>query len=263
MNPIKTVTILGFGEMGRQIASLFYTLGYHVHIFSKSSPNQSSTIKRPIKLFQRKLNLKKKGQITFFDNLSEIPNSIVIETISENLIDKTNLYNKIHKLPIKEYCTNSSSYKPSDIGESVLGFHFFNPIYIIPIIEMGIPSNFEMSQDFKDLIDDLKFVNFEVINVTNTRGYYGNLLIFSHISTMFNLIEEHEASIHDIDRMYKAVYNQSIIKTIDIIGIDLCQTIMNNLAEEFNYLKPPKSLQNAIKQGILGKKNNTSICNLF
>lgn len=260
---MKKVAILGFGEMGKQITALLYTLGYHVHVFSKSSPNQSSSIQRKIKLFQRKLNLNKKGQVTFFDNLSEIPNSVVIETISENLTDKISLYNKIQNLTIKEYCTNSSSYKPSDIGTSVFGFHFFNPIYIIPIIEMCIPNNFEMSIDFKDLIDDLKSNNFEVINVTNTRGYYGNLLIFSHISTTFNLIENHEASIHDIDKMYMAVYSQSIIKTIDIIGIDLCQRIMNNLAEEFNYLKPPKSFQDAIDQGILGKKNNTSICNLF
>ena len=249
--------------MGKQMASLFYALGYQVHVFSKSSINQSLTTKRTIKLFQRKLNLSKTGNITFFDDLSKVPNSVVIETISESLTEKKELYNKINKLTIKEYCTNSSSYKHSDIGEFVVGVHFFNPIYIIPIIEVCTSITFEFSQDFQSLINDLKAVKFTIINVTNTRGYYGNLFVFSHISTLFNLVEEHNASIHDIDKMYQSIYNHSIIKTIDIIGIDLCQTIMSNIAEEFNYLQVPKTFQNAINHGILGKKNNTSIGDLF
>ena len=178
---MKKITILGFGVMGKQMASLFYALGYRVHVFSKSSINQSLSIKRTIKLFQRKLNLSKIGNITFLDDLSEVPNSVVIETISESLTEKIELYNKINPLTIKEYCANASSYKHSDIGAFVVGGHFFNPIYIIHIIEVCTPITFEFSQDFQSLINDLKAVIFTKINVTNTLGYYGNLFFFFFI----------------------------------------------------------------------------------
>ena len=63
--------------------------------------------------------------------------------------------------------------------------------------------------------------------------------------------------------MYQSIYDYSIVKTIGIIGIDLCQAIMNNIAEEFNYLQVPKAFQNMINHGILRKKTSISIGDLF
>ena len=199
------------------------------------------------------------GSISFLSSASEIKNTIIIETISEDLHPKKELYKQISKLTTKEYCTNSSSLVSTEIHKNIIGFHFFNPIYLFPIIEIYTPNDMSISTDFKYLLHSLKKISFSIIEVSNNRGYFGNSLIFSHISMVFKLIEEHNANFKEIEKMFLSLYNQNIFTTIDIIGIDVCLTILKNLNKTDTSYYIPKSFPLAIESKILGKKNKTSI----
>ncbi len=260
---MNTITIIGFGVMGKQIAALLITIGFNVDILTKSSTSVDPLFSKNLTLMKRTFIDDKTGSINFLSCESEIKDTIIIETVSEDIHLKKELYKRISRFTNKEYCTNSSSLVSTEIHKNAIGFHFFNPIYLFPIIEIHAPNNISNSTDFECLLHSLKKASFSIIEVSNTRGYFGNSLIFSHISTVFKLIEKHNANYIEIEKMFKLLYNQNIFTTIDIIGIDTAFEIIKNLNLIDSDYYVPEIFTVALRKHILGKKNNTSIKSLI
>ena len=144
---MNTITIIGFGVMGKQIAALLVGLGFNIDILTRSSTSLDASFSKNLKLIKKKFLFDNEGSISFLSSASEIKNTIIIETISEDLHPKKELYKQISKLTTKEYCTNSSSLVSTEIHKNIIGFHFFNPIYLFPIIEIYTPNDMSISTD--------------------------------------------------------------------------------------------------------------------
>ena len=255
----KEIGILGFGVMGKQLASLFFLLGYNVTVWTRNEKDFIPTLNRAIKMLTRQLGSDselKEGAVSFTTNLNQMEMPIIVESLIENLDVKKQI-NKNFKDKNLSYFTNSSSLSPRDIGEEVEGFHFFNPIHLklVEYTSSKIPS-----ASFSTLLENLKGRGFDTICVEYNRGYIGNFLLFKEISHFFELIERYHYSVDSLQIVYKRLFNQqNIIGIIDIVGVDTTLKIFENLKEEYIDLYIPKILQLAIKRGVLGKKNKTSI----
>ena len=89
-------------------------------------------------------------------------------------------------------------------------------------------------------------------------------MLFREIINAFIMIEQYEYSQASITNIYKSLgRNYDLFSVIDLIGVDTTYRILENLKEQDNSLYLPTTLREAIKVNILGRKNNTSICQLL
>lgn len=251
------INILGSGVMGKQIAALFYLGGFQVNVWDSQQIDEPA-LTRQIKLTGKFIRTEKQGRIDFFYDIEEIRNAITIESVIEDIGVKRYLYEKISKKITMPYFTNASSYSMFEIGENANAMHFFNPIHL-GLVEVFLISE-ESSKQIRSILDYFAEINFEVIEVKKNRGYIGNYLLFHEISEILRLIEKYGYSIEAVSRVYNKIYQgRDVFSIIDLIGIDVVNKIILNLKEEDSSLYVPYSLDLALKNNVLGKKNGTSI----
>lgn len=258
------MVILGFGTMGKQIAALLLLLGYDVVIWSYSQKeDDEQQLQRYLKLLRKQLKFDIEISVStqnFIYDLDSLPCGMYIECVKEDLELKKMLYEKfIQKSEI--YFSNTSSYELSEIGSEAKGLHFFNPISLQLVEYYSVE---KPDSAFQSLLDKLSNQGFTLVPVKDNRGFIANYILFNEISMVFKLIEVYKYSYEQINIIYTKLYDQrNIFQIIDIVGIDLTQKIIKNLAEKDNTIYEPKLFQIALNQNILGKKNKTSILDIM
>jgi len=257
---MKNINIIGCGLMGSQIASLFSIMGYEVNIWNRSDVDEKS-LKRQKKIIIKLLKTEDRdGKINFIKNFNDLQNNITIESLAENIDLKKKYLAQLEKKVSKEIFTNSSSIKTDMISKKLNLLHFFNPIYlrIIEYKKINV-----LSGEAEEIFDDLKKMNFDLIEVENFTGFAFNKILFAEISNFFLLIEKENVKKEEILRIFKKINNNlNVLNTLDLIGIDVSLNILENLKKEYNFYIP-EILYSCKSQKILGKKNRTSIKTIF
>ncbi len=250
------INVLGFGLMGKQIAALLYLTGCKVNLYSRKEIEEKDFLKQ-VKILKKRISTVTEGTVTFFNQISELPNCITIESIIEDIKAKKQIYQDIRKNNNSLYFTNTSSYSPLEIASDVLGLHFFNPINL-GLIEAFL--NDRQSDEIDNLIEKFKHLEYEVVNVDINRGYIGNYILFHEISSALKLVEKFNYNVNQINQVYSKLYDgRDIFFIIDLIGIDVVFKILNNLREEDETIYIPKILKMALDKNVLGRKNKTTI----
>ena len=246
------INVLGSGHMGKQICSLFVVLGHTVKIWHNSQQNQEKTIQNEISKIEKHFNIKSDGDFLFVQNINELENTLTIETVKEDLSIKKEI---ISKLNFKDNIfSNTSSLKLSKIGENINGFHFMNPI-TIPLIELCKKNSYS-NELLDELILSLKKLSYNIIDVNDKSGFLINRILFNEISYFFYLYEVEKISINDLKKINKTlVKNIDPIKTVNMIGVDTCLSILENLNKENQNIYVPNILRISVKNGTLGYKN--------
>lgn len=257
------INIVGFGLMGRQIASLFYLMGYSVNVFSRSEITEKQFLREVKRVGRNYLEVlgTKKGAYNFLYDLSELPNIPTIECVSENIDLKKEIYTKIRQNNESEYFTNTSSFSPSEVADDVMGMHFFNPISL-GLVELTSKEN-KNSRNLNLIIESLSKFGLDVVSTKFNRAYVGNFILFHEISSAFKLVEKYGYTVDSINRVYKKLYgNRDIFNIIDLVGVDVSLQILKNLKEIDSTVYVPKLLEKAMNNNVLGRKNKTSIKSL-
>ena len=258
------IIILGSGIMGRQISALMSLLDFNVTVFSRKNfiKEINWNKKKLSKLLKIKLNENVINYNNFDENYNQ--NSLIIECVSENLGLKKKIYEKFQHVKFGYY-TNSSSFLSSEISETTGLMHFFNPINL-KILEVIQPVKINVKNDlvYETILKRLKDINFKIFNVNPNRGYLGNSIIFFQISNFFYLYEKLKYNKDDIIDLSKELeINLDLLNIIDLVGVDTCYNILKNLNEKDKRFYIPNLFEKALEKNILGKKNKTSIKDLF
>ena len=258
------IIVLGSGIMGRQVSALMSLLDFKVTVFARKNYIKEINWNKKIlsKLLKIKFNENNIHYCNFDDEYDQ--NSLIIECLSENLELKRNFYKKFRFVKYGYY-TNSSSFLSSEISESAGLMHFFNPINL-KILEILKPinSNIEGDDLYNEILNRLRNINFKIFNVKANRGFLGNFIIFFQISNFFYLYEKLKYNKEDIINLSKELeINLDLLNIIDLVGVDTCLNIMKNLNEQDNRFYVPDLFSVALEKNILGKKNKTSIKDLF
>lgn len=257
---MKKINIIGCGSMGSQIACLFNIMGYEVSVWNRKLINLDKLEKQK-KILNRILKFEdKKGKFQIIKDINNLKNSITIECISEDKELKKQKFLEIANLVNKEIFTNTSSIKTNEIEKNLNLLHFFNPISmkIIEHTKFNI-----LSEEAKNLFEDLKKNNFNLIEVSNYTGYAFNKLLFNQISNFFFLIEKENLKKNQALIILKHLNRDfDILNVIDIIGTDICKKILENLNNEYGTYVP-RIFELCETKHVLGKKNKTTVKNIF
>ena len=266
------VCVIGTGTMGNGISTLFATKGHEVAIFS----SRPSSVERGINTITASTNkMVAKGKMTE-DTAKEILSRIKAGTnadyedadlVVESAVEKLELKKSLFK-QLDEVCgantilaTNTSSLSVTDIAvglnHQVVGMHFFNPVHAMQLVEViaGLSTSRETVEWIKELSLQLGKTPVEV---NEAPGFVVNRILVPMINEGVGLLEAGVATAADIDTAMKLGANHPMgpLELGDLIGLDVCLSIMDVLYEETHDSKYRAYglLPKMVRSGKLGRK---------
>jgi 3-hydroxybutyryl-CoA dehydrogenase len=276
VHPMKTIMVIGAGQMGAGIAQVFAQSGFHVYLNDMNEAALDKGMKNIEKLLIRAVD---KGRITDtekIDTLNRLTPStslqdakncdLVIEAVIENMDVKTSVFKQLDEIAPAHtiLASNTSSLPITEIAsatnrpDQVIGMHFMNPVPVMKLVEIirGLQTSDETYQAIEDMTHKLSKTPVEV---NDFPGFVSNRILMPMINEAIYTLYEGVASVEDIDTVMKLGMNHPMgpLQLADFIGLDTCLYIMEVLHEGFGDSKyrPCPLLRKYVKAGWLGKKS--------
>ncbi|EDT41654.1 3-hydroxybutyryl-CoA dehydrogenase [Burkholderia ambifaria MEX-5] len=164
--------------------------------------------------------------------------------------------------------TNTSSLSITGLAAAIsrqerfIGMHFFNPVPVMPLVELirGLRTSDETYETAKRMMGQLGKV---VVSVDDSPGFVVNRLLIPMINEAFAVWAEGISSPEDIDRGMKLGANHPLgpLALADLIGLDVCLSIMNALHDQFGdgKYRPSVQLRKLVAAGRLGRKTGQGV----
>ena len=192
---------------------------------------------------------------------------LVIEAIVEDEAVKTALYAELGTLvrPDTVLASNTSSIPISRLAaatpgpERVLGMHFFNPVPVLPLVEI-VPSlltgadTVARAQEFA-----AGRLGKKTVLCQDRSGFVVNALLVPYLLSAIRMVEAGVATAEDVDTAMVGGANHPMgpLALTDLIGLDTTAAVAGSLYEEFKeplYAAPPL-LRRMVEAGLLGRKS--------
>jgi len=191
---------------------------------------------------------------------------VVIESVVEDMKIKESLYNQLDKILDKETVlgTNTSSYSITELGkmshrpDRFCGVHFFNPVMIMPLIEV-IKTVDTTDRTFNAFRRFAQTISKVPVQCKDTPGFIVNRLLVPYLSQACLMADRGDATFRDIDKAMRlgAGMPQGPHQLADFVGLDTCQAILEGWIKKYPDEKifiMPKSLTDRVQEGKLGRK---------
>ncbi len=208
------------------------------------------------------------SRLTFTHDLASLtPCSIVIEAIRENLEDKVALYKELDAVlsPTTVIATNTSSIPVAKLGAAtahpgrVLGLHFFNPVPLMPLVEV-VPSL--LTEDWATEMADgftREVLGKKVIRAKDRAGFVVNAILVPYLLSAIRSLDNGVASLEDIDEGMVGGCGMPMgpLRLCDLIGLDTMLLVAESLYSEHldPSFVPPALLRRHVDAGYLGRKS--------
>ncbi|WP_404405423.1 3-hydroxybutyryl-CoA dehydrogenase [Jeotgalibacillus malaysiensis] len=272
---IKTVMVIGAGQMGGGIAQVCAQSGYNVIL----NDLKDEFLTRGLGVIEKNLNraVSKErmteedknatlGRITRSTDLNDAKNAdLIIEAAVENMNIKTKIFETLDQAAPAHaiLASNTSSLPITEIAaatkrpEQVIGMHFMNPVPVMKLVEIirGLATTDEVYQAIEEMTKSLSKAPVEVEDFP---GFVSNRILMPMINEAIYTLYEGVATKEAIDDVMKMGMNHPMgpLQLADFIGLDTCLYIMEILHEGFGDSKyrPCPLLRKYVKAGWLGKK---------
>ena len=272
---MNKIVIIGGGTMGLGIGQIFAGKGVDTVIRSTSEQSAEKHKNSLIKSLDKRIAKGKLDEaakeallskLTFTTDLSVAADAdLVIESAVEDLAVKKDLFAQLDAIckPETILATNTSSISITDIAsatkrsDKVIGMHFFNPAPVMKLIEVirGVNTS---DETFNTIFTLAEKVGKQPVKVEEAPGFVVNRLLIPMINEAINLVENHVASVEDVDKAMKLGANHPMgpLELGDFIGLDVCLAIMDVLYNETNDPRYRASLllRKMVRGGRLGRK---------
>ena len=190
---------------------------------------------------------------------------LVVEAIPESLDLKRDLFARVDAAAPASavLATNTSSLPVGAIAAAtarparVLGMHFFNPVHLMPLLEVVRASG--TAADVVDLaVATGKRMGKEPIVVRDSPGFASSRLGVVLGLEAIRMVEEQVASPEDIDKAMTLGYRHPMgpLRLTDLVGLDVRLAIAEHLHRELKSeaFRPPALMRRMVEEGKLGKK---------
>ena len=272
---IRTVGVIGAGQMGNGIAHVFSLAGFDVILQDISE----EAIGRALATIERNMSRQvSKGQITAeakADAQARIATAtdvaalagcdLVVESATENEGIKRKIFEGVipHLAPHALLTTNTSSISitrlasATDRPEKFMGFHFMNPVPLMPLVELirGIATDEPTYVTLRDLVAKLGKTS---ASSEDFPAFIVNRILLPMINEAAYTLYEGVGSVDAIDTAMRLGANHPMgpLQLADFIGLDTCLAIMNVLHEGLADTKyrPCPLLVKYVEAGWLGRK---------
>ncbi len=273
---IKSVGVIGAGQMGNGIAQVAAQNGYQVLMMDVSGASLEKGLATITNSCDRMI---KKGTITESDKkdlLAKIKTTskmadlkdcdIVIEAATENIELKLKIFKEIDEVVQSKalLVSNTSSISITKIAgvtkrpSQVAGMHFMNPVPLMKLVEgiRGLQTSDETFKAVKAVAEKMGKVFVE--SNKDMPGFIVNRILMPMINEAVYTLHEGIAEAAAIDEAMKLGTNQPMgpLTLADFIGLDTCLAIMNVLHEGLGDSKyrPCPLLVKYTEAGWLGRK---------
>ncbi len=267
------VAVFGAGTMGRGIAQIFATHGDQTYMYATSvasAQRHRSEIEKSLAKRVEKGKLDQAEMDRIMGNLfcEEIEAAadadLIVETVKEDMATKRATLEQLDEIckPETIFASNTSAFSITEIGAGLkhpmIGMHFFNPAPVMKLVEVtaGLNTPPELVQQIKDLSVDLGKTPVEV---QEAAGFVVNRILIPMINEAAQIYADGVASVEDIDTAMKLGANHPMgpLALGDLVGLDVCLTIMETLYYEFGDTKyrPAPILRKMVRGGHLGIKS--------
>ncbi|MFK0260103.1 3-hydroxyacyl-CoA dehydrogenase family protein [Streptomyces angustmyceticus] len=274
----RTVTgvgVAGSGTMASGIAEVFAKAGYKVVLAARSLEKAEKAKARIAKSLGRSVD---KGRMSAeardtalaaitpagsLDAFADV--DLAVEAVAEDLAVKQELFTTLDKVckPGAVLATTTSSLpvvacaRATSRPEDVIGMHFFNPAPAMKLVEVV---RTVLTAD--DVHATVRAVCAKVrkhpVDCGDRAGFIVNALLFPYLNNAIKMVEEHYASLDDIDAAMKlgGGYPMGPFELLDVVGLDVSLAIEKVLHAEFRDpgLAPAPLLEHLVAAGCLGRK---------
>lgn len=275
MSQIKTVGVIGAGQMGSGIAQVFATAGFHVILQDISLPfceRGFGGIKKSLGKMLEKGKMTQQvhdeaiARIQITTDIHHMKDAdFVVEAATENVDLKLGLFKQLDAIvPAGTIlATNTSSISITKIAaatkrpQKVIGMHFMNPVPLMKGLELirGKETDSETEKTVIALGDTLG----KTISRSNDfAGFIANRVLMPMINEAAWALHTGVAEKEDIDKCLVTCCNFPMgpLTLADFIGLDTVVAILNVMYEglkEEKY-KPCPRLTELVNAGKLGRK---------
>lgn len=278
---IKNITVLGSGTMGHGIAHVFARQGYEVSIyepFASARETAMPKIESELQFLVDESYITKEemvqttARISVYEDLKESAKNAdyIVEACPEQLALKQELFGKLDKIcPAHTiFATNTSSlklkeitaYLPEERKARCIITHWYNPPYLLPIVELSKFGNMDESL-FQEIYDlHVKCEKEPVSILKDVPGMIANRMLHAQAREAFYLVENGVATAEDIDRALKygpcfRNATTGMLETADMGGLDIWTAGEDNMFPELNNSdKASDFMRNHVTAGELGFK---------
>jgi 3-hydroxybutyryl-CoA dehydrogenase len=275
---VTRLGVVGCGLMGSGIVEVAARAGLDVRVreidaraVEAGHARVTSSLDRGVK--RGKLSAEDRdaalARISFTTDLGDFGDrQLVVEAIAENEQLKADIFatlDKVVESPDAIFASNTSSIPIMKLGmatarpEQVIGIHFFNPVPVLPLVELvpsllTSPSTKERARAFVT-----GPLGKQVITSQDRAGFVVNALLIPYLLSAIRMFESGFASADDIDNgmVLGCSHPMGPLRLCDLIGLDTVKAVAESMYDEFKeplYSSPPL-LARMVDAGLLGKKS--------
>ena len=275
MSTLKSIGIVGAGQMGSGIAHVIALGGYDVILNDLEQSRLDQALALIEKNMMRQVG---KGAVTESEvnaalsritpstELSALANvDLAIEAATENEAIKRQVFENLckHVAPNAYLATNTSSISitrlaaSTDRPEKFIGLHFMNPVPLMKLVEIirGLATDqatYEMATNLATSLDKT------IANSEDFPAFIVNRILMPMINEAIYTLYEGVGSVEAIDTAMKLGANHPMgpLQLADFIGLDTCLSIMQVLYEGLadSKYRPCPLLVKYVEAGWLGRK---------
>ncbi|MFG3496942.1 3-hydroxyacyl-CoA dehydrogenase family protein [Streptomyces sp. NPDC047928] len=272
---VRSVGVAGSGTMASGIAEVFAKAGYDVVLAARSLEKAETAKARIAKSLARSVD---KGRLTAeardetlariapagsLDAFAEV--DLALEAVAEDLEIKQQLFATLDKVckPGAILATTTSSLpvvacaRATSRPQDVIGMHFFNPAPAMKLVE--VVRTVLTADDVHATVREVTArIRKHPVDCGDRAGFIVNALLFPYLNNAIKMVEDHYASLDDIDAAMKlgGGYPMGPFELLDVVGLDVSLAIERVLHREFRDpgLAPAPLLEHLVAAGCLGRK---------
>jgi 3-hydroxyacyl-CoA dehydrogenase (EC 1.1.1.35) len=272
---LKTIGVVGAGQMGSGIAQVAAQAGYEVLLLDASE----EALRRGLEAIRRSLaKFLEKGRITeealeaalgrirtTLDLEAFREADLIVEAIVEDEGAKRALLERLGALAKPEaiLASNTSSIPITALGrysgrpERFIGMHFFNPVPLMQLVEV-IRGELTSAATRDMVVEVARRMGKTPLEVQDYPGFVSNRLLMPMINEAVEALREGVATKEAIDGIMRLGMNHPMgpLELADFIGLDTCLAIMEVLHRGFgdDKYRPSPMLRRMVQAGLLGRK---------
>ena len=270
------IGVIGSGTMGSGIAQSFASNNFKVLLHDISNDMLSKAFDTINKSLDRMINKEIITREKANSSLKNITTStstdimnncdLIIEAATENIDIKKKIFKKLDYLskPSCILASNTSSISINELADStnrpsmVIGMHFMNPVPIMKLVEI-IKTTKTSKETLETVVNTAIKLGKKPVECIDSPGFISNRILMPMINEAIYSLMEGVATKEAIDEimMLGMSHPMGPLTLADLIGLDVCLSILNVLKEGFNNnpkYEPCPLLIDMCKNGKLGRK---------